>query len=96
MKVYLESQFGKRKGFETGFSFYNLFLGSWYPLFKGDYKGFFIQTLLSIFTFGLSWFVVPFTYNKAHIKRKAGEGWIPSNDNSRQYLIQNEIFFYES
>jgi hypothetical protein len=79
---------GVTKNVATGFSWKSFFFGCLYPTARGDYKGLFIQWILAILTFGLSWFVVPFTYNKAYIKRLLIDGYTPSDYRSKEYLIR--------
>jgi hypothetical protein len=73
MKVLVRE--GQQKLITTGFSFTVLFFGVFVPIFRGDGIGFLIQFLLGIFTCGISWFVVPFTYNKSYEKRLKNQGW---------------------
>ena len=67
---------GLTKEVPTGYSFTTLLFGVCVPLFRSDYKGFFIQTILAMFTLGLSWLIVPFTYNKTYLNRLISDGWM--------------------
>lgn len=67
---------GIEKKIATGYSWKSLLFGVFYPAARGDIKGFIIQTLLAIFTSGLSWFIVPFKYNKIYLERMMDKGWL--------------------
>lgn len=58
-----------------GYSWTSLLFGCFVPLCRGDVKGFIIQFALAMLTFGASWLVVPFTYNKKYKERLLEEGW---------------------
>ena len=66
---------GEQKIITTGFSFTVLFFGAFVPIFRGDGIGFLIQLGLAFVTMGLSWLVIPFTYNKAYEERLRDKGW---------------------
>ena len=70
----------EKKGYQikapTGFSWTNLFFGMLVPLCRSDLKGFGIQLAFFICTGGISQLVIPFTYNKAYIKRLKMKGFI--------------------
>ena len=66
---------GIEKKVSTGYSWKSLFFGVFYAASRGDFKGFFIQLGLGIFTSGLSWLFVPFRYNKIYLDRLFSEGW---------------------
>ena len=66
---------GLKKVVSTGFSWKSLFFGVFYPAARGDFKGFFIQLALGIFTGGLAWLVIPFTYNSKYLERMVSDGW---------------------
>lgn len=66
---------GHTKKVATGYSWKSLFFGVFYPLYRGDYAGFFIQFILGLLTGGLSWLVVPFRYNKIYLDRLIVDGW---------------------
>ena len=59
----------------TGFSWKSLFFGIFYPFFRGDLTGFIIQLILAVITFGVSWFIIPFTYNDIFLRRMTRKGW---------------------
>ena len=77
---------GLIKEAKAGFSFTSLFFGVFAPLFRGDFKGFFLQFVLAIFTGGLSWLVVPFIYNKRYIKRLIEKGYVAANQETHDIL----------
>lgn len=66
---------GLEKRLSTGYSWKCLLFGVFYAASRGDYKGFIIQSVLAIVTGGLSWLVVPFTYNKRYLERMVSDGW---------------------
>lgn len=66
---------GYSKNISTGYSWKSLFFGVLYPAFRGDFKGFIIQSLLYTITGGLMWFFVPFYYNKNYLNRMIDKGW---------------------
>jgi len=67
---------GFKKEVSTGYSWKCLMFGSFYAASRGDMKGFVIQSALALFTFGLSWLFVPFTYNKIYLDRCINDGWM--------------------
>jgi hypothetical protein len=73
---------GEQKVIPTGFSFTVLFFGVFVPLFRGDGMGVLIQIVLAFFTAGLSWIVVPFTYNNAYEQRLRDKGWKSLNNDN--------------
>lgn len=80
---------GLKKKVKTGFSWKSLLFGCFYPLFIGDTKAAFVQFALSWCTGGISLFIVPFSYNKRHIKRLINQGYTPSNNESDRWLRHN-------
>jgi hypothetical protein len=66
---------GIEKKVSTGYSWKSLFFGVFYPAARGDLKGFMIQLGIAFFTSGISWFFVPFTYNKIYLDRLVSDGW---------------------
>ena len=83
------SKNGAKKKVAVGFSWKSFFFGCMYPAARGDYKGFFIHFGLACVTLGGSAFVIPFTYNKAYVKRLIEGGWQPEGVISEDWLIQN-------
>ncbi|MCK5604142.1 hypothetical protein KAR91_19800 [Candidatus Pacearchaeota archaeon] len=66
---------GKMREAPVGFSWTMLFFGFFPPLFRSDWKWAIITMLVSFVTFGLSWFLFPFFYNKIHAKELIKEGF---------------------
>lgn len=67
---------GETKQIKQGFSWTSLFFGIFVPLIRADLVGFALQIILASLTFGLSWLVVPFIYNKRYVNRLLDKGWI--------------------
>jgi hypothetical protein len=44
-------------------------------LIRADLAGFLIQCSLGLFTMGLSWIIIPFTYNDSYENRLRADGW---------------------
>lgn len=66
---------GLDKKIATGYSWKSLLFGCLYPAARGDMKGMIIQGFLAVITFGLSWLIVPFYYNKRYLERMISNGW---------------------
>ena len=58
-------------GFELGI----LFFGPLYPLFRGDFKWFFIMLIVDILTCGIGVLIFPFLYNNIHFKKLLMQGY---------------------
>lgn len=71
----LQNQNGVRKEVKKGFSWTMLFFGVFVPLFRGDFKWFFIILLVSFITGGISWLVFPFFYNKLYLNDLLNNGY---------------------
>ena len=72
--VYLEKN-GITKEAPIGFSWTVLFFGAFVPLFRSDFKYFWIQLALALLTSGLSNLVFMFIYNKLSIKNLIQNDW---------------------
>ena len=77
------------KKVSVGFSWKSFLFGCLYPIARGDFKGLFLQFILACITFGFSLLVIPFTYNKAYVKRLVEDGWEPNGLISEDWLINN-------
>lgn len=92
MKITLENKnTGLRKEVKVGFSWTSLFFGIFVPIGRQDFKGFGFQLVLAMVTFGFSWFVVPFMYNKRYIRRLIEKGYTPMNEQDRRFLRAKNI-----
>ena len=91
MKVFIKNSVGMTKPVKVGFSWTMLFFGCFVPLFRGDVKWAILSFILALITFGLSWLVMPFIYNKLYIKEMFEKGWVPADDMSKNAIKQHGI-----
>lgn len=57
-------------------------------MFRSDWKWAGIQLVLDMATFGFSWLVMPFLYNKFHIKDLLALGYYPvENEMAKQIVL---------
>ena len=82
---------GEMKTAPVGFSWTTFFFGFIPALFRTDWKWAIIQFLLSSITFGISNLVMPFIYNKMHIKDLLNKGFFPTDENQVEYLMAKGI-----
>lgn len=61
----------------SGFSWTTLFFGLFPALFRGHVLAALVMFVLALCTFGLSWLVFPFVYNKWHWNWLSHKGFIP-------------------
>ena len=61
------------KNAPLGFSWTTLFFGALPALFRGDFKWFFIQALLSLLIIPAP--IFPFIYNRIYLQRRLTEGY---------------------
>jgi hypothetical protein len=80
---------GITKKVATGFSWKSLLFGCLYAAARGDFKGFFIQIVLSLITGGFYWLFIPFFYNKLFLKRLITDGYLPADEDTLRYLQRN-------
>lgn len=79
----------------TGFSWTSLFFGWFVPAFRGDYKWVFVWIGLAIVSFGFSWLIIPFVYNKGFIRRTMEKGYSPADDKSMILLAEMGLISLE-
>lgn len=91
MKVTLKNQFGQVKQVKVGFSWTMFFFGFFVPIFRGDWKYMLISLLAALLTFGFSWIIFPFIYNKLYINDLIYKGWRPADEVSQSILLQKGI-----
>ena len=68
LMINLQNGIGMTKQCPTGFSWTTFLFGLFTPLFRGDFKWFFIMTILTCCTAWLGTFILAFIYNKIYIK----------------------------
>lgn len=84
-----QSQTHRLKSAPVGFSWTTLFFGLFPALFRGHFVGAMIMALLSLVTFGLSWLIFPFIYNRMYINHLIGAGYrVSSTSADPTYLAQ--------
>jgi hypothetical protein len=66
---------GQIKEAPVGFSWTTFFFGIFVALIRGDGKWAAIMFFAALLTFGLSWLVFPFIYNKLYLKDLLGNGF---------------------
>ena len=88
MKVILRNDVGMVKECKVGFSWTTMFFGLFVPLIRGDIKNALIMGVLSLLTFGLSWLIFPFTYNKMYIMGLLMQGFKGSTEQDNNILVQ--------
>ena len=86
------AQSGVLRSAKVGFSWTTLLFGFFPALFRGDIKWAAIMCIIGIITFGFSWLIFPFFYNKVYIKGLLEKGYVPADDMSRNMLIKRGIY----
>lgn len=71
----LRNDNGVTKEVKKGFSWTMLFFGIFVPLVRGDWKWGLISIVLAPITFGISWLVFPFIYNKLYLNDLLNKGY---------------------
>ena len=74
-----------------GFSWTNLFFGFFVPLLRGDLKWAIIMIVVALLSYGFSWIIFPFFYNKIYIKSLLENGWVPANENDKAILVKAKM-----
>lgn len=96
MNIHLSNvRTGQRREAKIGFSWTTLFFGCIPAFIRGDVKYGLIQFLSGIFTLGTSHLVFSFIYNKFYIKDLLMNGYMPSNDYSKDALLTKGFYFPE-
>jgi hypothetical protein len=79
---------GLQKRVSTGYSWKALMFGCLYPIARGDYGGALRHFIYMSVSFGLSYLITPFLYNKKYIRGLIEDkDWKPSNLKSKMYLM---------
>ena len=66
---------GQLREAPVGFSWTLFFFGCFPAFFRSDWKWGFLMFLLALVSFGLSWLIFPFIYNKLYIKDLVNNGY---------------------
>lgn len=75
-KISLTNPFnGHMKEAPVGFSWTLFFFGPFVPLLRGNWEWALIMLIAACCSFGLSWLVFMFIYNKMYVKRLLGRGF---------------------
>ena len=91
MKVRLVGYNNVLKEVKVGFSWTTFFFGLFPALFRGDWKWALIMLGAAFLTFGLSWLVFPFVYNKLYLKDLVAKGYKPASEVDEQILVSKGI-----
>lgn len=75
MVLLVNNYTGEQKHVKKGFSWTMLFFGVFVPLLRGDWKWFLITAIAAVLTYGVSWVVFPFFYNKLYINDLLKKGY---------------------
>ena len=84
---------GVQKEVKRGFSWTMLFFGFFVPLLRGDILWTIISLVLAGFTYGLSWLILPFFYNKIYLEGllKKGFRFVHSNGQQQSQSVNINI-----
>jgi hypothetical protein len=93
VKYYLKNDSGRYKEIKFGFCWTTLFFGFFPALYRGDWKWAFNMFVTALFTFGISWFVFPFIYNKLYIQDLLFNGYDTDDYNVIYWIRENYIVF---
>lgn len=85
--ITLTDRQGHVKDAPIGFSWTTLFFGIFPALMRSDWKWGIIQFIIATATFGISWFVMPFLYNKLYIKDLLASGYYPINSDMADQVV---------
>lgn len=92
MTINLKNATGAIKKAPTGFSWTMLFFGCFVPLFRGDFRWFFLSIVGGFVTIGISWLVMPFIYNKRYLGNLLEKGFIPADEISQNELVIKGLY----
>ena len=84
-------QFAVVKQAPVGFSWTVFFFSVWPPLFRGDWKYFFIMLACAVFTFNVSSLVFAFIYNKLYINSLIDEGYTSDDSENVLKMLEGKI-----
>lgn len=82
---------GQYKEAPVDFSWTTLFFGFFPAMIRRDWKWVILQFSFDCITFGLSWLVMPFFYNKLYIKDLLSKGFVPIDEDEIKYLVARGI-----
>jgi hypothetical protein len=90
IKLKNDSVYDHRKSVKVGFSWTTLLFGGLVPLFRGNASWCIAMVVVAICTFGISWIVFPFFYNKVYLIDLLEKGYTlvdsKDEDKVRKYL----------
>lgn len=92
MEIYLVNRNGELKRSYFGWSFTSLFFGFFVPLFRGDWKSFFIYFFVDIFTAWLGCVVQMIIYNKSYTANLIKSGFYAQNEIDQNVLKTHGIY----
>ena len=75
---------GVQKEVKRGFSWTMLFFGFLVPLLRGDIIWTIASLVLAGFTYGISWLILPFFYNKIYLNSLLNKGFKPVHSHGQQ------------
>ena len=71
----LRNRQGITKSVKSGFSWTYFFFGAFVPLFRGDFKWFFISAIAAMCTLGISHLLFIFKYNEWYLNDLLNQGY---------------------
>lgn len=81
---------GQRAKGKYWFSWTVLLFGFFPALFRSHWVGAIVMFLVALVTFGLSWFVFPFFYNKWHAKWLSDQGYLLVASDQQASLVESK------
>ena len=91
MIVTLQDPAGQVRTAKVGFSWTVFFFGFCVPIFRGDAKWTVIMFVANVLTLWLANLIFCFTYNGTYIRSLLSQGYYPSDETSREFLIKKNF-----